>query len=595
MTETQGHMVQARETARQLMGVALGDVQADLAIVNGSIVNVYTGEVIRGDTVLIKGDKVAYVGKNAQQSIGSDTQIIDATGKILIPGLIDGHTHLLNGLYSINEVLRYAIKGGTTTIISESMEFGFSMGYQGILEFLKSARNQPVKVYATAPPMVSISPVATEHVFTSDELRRLLRYKEVVGLGESFWGPVIENEGENLRLIAETVKSGKVVDGHTAGARGNKLQAYTSLGVSSCHEPTTAEEVLERLRLGMYVLVREGETRRETEAIAHMKDDDVDFRRMILASDGLGPWQLTTDGYMEFIVQKAINLGFDPVWAIQMATINVAQRFGMDDTIGGIAPGKCADIVIIPDLCTINPEYVISNGRVVAWNGEILVQPRKHHYSRSTQNSIRLARDMVADDFAVPVKSGQNKARVRVIDQATYLVTREAILDLPVVDGLVMLDTGQDVIKVAAIERAHNTNKSFTGFVRGMGFKRGAIATSTSWDTCDMVVAGVSEADMACAVNRIKAINGGIVICADGEIEAEIALPIGGLISMSSMETIGEALRHIQQTAARLGCTQPDIRQTLSVLTTGGIPFLRICESGLVDIRQNSFVDLLVD
>ena len=595
MSELRGRAAVARKAAQQLMKVALGEAEADLAVVGGSIVNVYTGEVLTGDTVLIKGDKIAYVGKNAQQSIGSTTRVIDAAGKTLVPGFIDGHTHILNGLYSISEVLKYAMKGGTTTIISETMEFGFCLGYQGIIEFVRSARNQPVKCFATVPPMVSISPVAKAHALTSDELRRLLRMKEVIGLGESFWGPVVEGEQGTLSLIAETVGSGKIVDGHSAGARDNKLQAYTSLGVSSCHEPTTAEETLERLRLGMFVLVREGETRRETEAIAKIKDENIDFRRMILASDGLGPWQLVADGYMDFIVQKAINLGFSPVQAVRMATINVAQRFGLDDFIGGIAPGKYADIVIIPDLTTIQPEYVISNGRVVARNGGLLVQPRKHTYPGPTQNTIRLTMNFEADDFAVRMNGNRRKARVRVIDQVTDLVTREAVLELPVSDGQILSDTGQDVIKAAAIERAHHTDKTFVGFVRGMGFKRGAIATSTAWDTCDMVVAGVNEADMAQAVNRIRELNGGIVVCAGGRILAEIALPIGGLITMLPMETISETLSHIQQAAANLGCTQQDIRQTLSVLTTGGIPFLRICEAGLVDIRQNKFVDLLVD
>ena len=594
MSESSGRAVVAREAARQLMKVALGEAEADLAIVNGSIVNVYTAEVLTGDTVLIKGDKIAYVGKSVQQSIGPATQVIDATGKTLIPGLIDGHTHLLNGLYSISEVLRYAMTGGTTTIITETMEFGFCLGYQGVVEFVRSVRNQPIKCFATVPPLVSTSPVAQEHTLSTDELRRLLKVKGVIGLGESFWGPVVEGEPGTLRLIAETVRLGKIVDGHSAGARDNRLQAYTSLGVSSCHEPTTAEEILERLRLGMFVLVREGETRREMEAIAKIKDENIDFRRLILASDGLGPWQLVADGYMDFIVQKAIDLGFDPVLAIRMATINVAQRFGLEDFIGGIAPGKYADIVIIPDLNTIQPECVISNGQVVARNGELLVQPRRHTYSKSTQNTIRLTRDFEAGDFAVRINGNRRKARVRVIDQVTYLVTREAILELPVSDGLVLSDTSQDVIKVAAIERAHHTDKTFVGFVRGMGFKRGAIATTTAWDTCDMVVVGVSEADMAQAVNRVRELNGGIIVCADGKILAEIALPIGGLITMLPMETISETLHHIQQTATGLGCTQQDIRQTLSVLTTGGIPFLRICEAGLVDIRQNKFVDLLV-
>ncbi len=583
------------EKSRQLMRVALGEVEADLAVINGSIVNVYTGEVIDGDTVLVKGDRVAYVGKKPGRSIGPGTRIIDAAGRVLVPGFIDGHTHLLNGMYSISEVLRYAIKGGTTTIITETMEFGFSLGYRGIIESIRSVRNQPVKVYITIPPMVSISPVAQANVLTVEEMDRLLRYREVLGLGESFWGPVIEDEGQNLRLIAQTVKSGRLVDGHTAGARGNKLQAYTSLGVTSCHEPTTAEEVLERLRLGLYIMVREGETRREMEAVARMKDDDVDFRRMILASDGLGPWQLVEDGYMEFILQKAINLGFDPVRAIQMVTLNVAQRFGLDDTTGGIAPGKFADMVIIPDLRTIRPECVISNGQVVARDGDVIVQPRKHRYGKETRDSVHLRREFMADDFAVPAGGRRDKARVRVIDQETYLVTREAVLELPVADGWILPDTGQDVIKVAAIERVHNSGRMFTGFVRGLGFKRGAIAATTSWDTCDMVVAGVDEVDMAVAVNRIRELNGGIVVCVRGEIVAEISLPVAGLITSLSMESISAALHHIQQAAAGLGCTQPDIRQTLSVLTTGGIPFLRIYESGLVDIRQNRFVDLLVE
>ncbi len=594
MPELRGRAAVDRESAQQLMKVALGEAEADLALVNGSIVNVYTGEVLTGDTILIKGDKTAYVGKNAQPSIGSSTRVIDASGKTIIPGFIDGHTHLMNGLYSIGEVIRYALKGGTTTIISETMEPGFSMGYRGVVQFLRAVKNQPMKIFATAPPLSSISPVAKEHTLTPGELRKLLRRKEVVGLGESFWALILEGERLYLDLIAETAMSGKKIDGHSAGARDNKLQAYTSVGVSSCHEPTTAEEVLERLRVGMFVLVREGETRRELEAVAEIKDDNIDFRRLILASDGLGPWQLTTDGYMDFIVQKAINLGFSPVLAIQMATINVAQRFALDDSIGGIAPGKYADIVIIPDLTTIRPEYVISNGQVVARDGELLVQPRKHTYPRSMQNTVRLARYFAADDFAVRVDGSRRKVKVRVIDQTTDLVTREAIIELPVLDGLVLADTGQDTVKVAAIERAHGTGKSFVGFVRGIGLKRGAVATSTAWDTCDMLVVGADEADMAQAVNRVRELNGGIVVCAGGQVLAEIALPIVGMVCSEPIETIARKLDNIQQAAHNLGCIHNDIRQTISVLTTGSIPFLRICEQGLVDIRQNRFVDLIV-
>ena len=584
----------SKETAYQLMKVALGEAEADLAIVNGDIVNVYTREVLGGDTVLVKQDRIAYVGKNARQSIGSNTQVIDARGKTLVPGFIDGHTHV-GLIFTISEMMRYCLKSGTTTVITEIPDFTFSVGYRGTLEFLKAIKNQPVKILFTVPAMHSISPLTREHFLTNEEVGKLLRRKEAIGLGEVYWTEVLKGHQELFDWIEEAKKVGKKLDGHTAGARDNKLQAYTSLGITSCHEPITAEETLERLRLGMYILIREGEIRRELEAISKIKDENVDLRRLIISTDGLGPWQFVADGYMEFIVQKAIDLGFSPVQAIQMATLNVAQRFSLDDFIGGIAPGKYADIVIIPNLTTIQPECVISNGRVVAKNGELLVQPRKHNYPKSMLNSLKLARNFTADDFAVRVDGNYSKVKVRVIDQTTKLITREDILELPTSDGQILSDTSQDVVKVAAIDRMHGTGKSFTGFVKGLGLKRGAIATTLVWDTHNMTVVGASEADMAQAVDRIKEINGGIVICADGQILDEIALPIGGIFSQDTMEDLSQKLHDIQRTATSLGCTSPDIRLTLAVLSTAAIPFLRICEAGLVDLRQNKFVDLIVD
>ena len=226
-------LVTSKEQIQELIKVALGEAEADLAIVNGSIVNVYTGEVLTGDSVLIKGDKIAYVGKNVDKSIGSSTQVIDAAGKTLIPGLIDGHTHMLYPS-SVYELLRYAMKGGTTTIITEIVEIGFVLGYQGIIQFLRVIKNQPIKFFVTIPPLVTISPAAKEHAISVSELRKLLRRKEVIGLGEPYWAPVIEGDQGLLDLFAEVIKADKKVEGHSAGARGNKLQAYITTGISSC-------------------------------------------------------------------------------------------------------------------------------------------------------------------------------------------------------------------------------------------------------------------------------------------------------------------------------------------------------------------------
>ena len=576
----------------ELMKVALGEAEADLAIVNGSIVNVYTGEVLEG-AVLIKGDKIAYVGKEAGKSIGSSTRVIDAAGKTLIPGLIDGHTHI-DGAYSISEILRFAIKGGTTTIITETSNIASVLGYGGVIQFLRSTKNQPVKIFIAAPPLVTLSPVTEEHAITVNELRQLLRRKEVISLGEPYWSGVVNGERRILDLITETIRLGKKVDGHSSGARGSKLQAYISSGVSSCHEPVTAEEVVERLRLGLFVLIREGEIRRELEAISQIREENIDFTRLALSTDGIGPGLLVNEGYMEFVVQKAIDLGFSPILAIQMATINTAQHFAVDDLIGGIAPGKYADIVIIPELRTIQAEYVISNGQVVAQNGRLVVLPRKHNYPKSIQNSIHLARNFEAGDFAIPVESSRRQVKVRLIDQVTNLITREEVVDMPVSDGQLKPDTGKDILKVAAIERAYDTGKTFVGLIRGIGLKHGAIATSSVWDCGDIIVVGAGETDMAQAVNKVKELDGGIVVCAGNRILAEISLPIAGTISTQPMETIAGEFHHIQQAATDLGCNLPDIRITLAVLTTLAIPFLRICEHGLVDVRQNRFIDLIV-
>jgi adenine deaminase len=581
-----------QDDRRELIKVALGEAEADLAVINGAVVNVYTGEVEKA-SVLTKSERIAYVGNDAQKSIGAKTQVIDAAGKTLIPGLIDGHTHI-DSIYSMDELLRFAILGGTTTIITETCTIAAPLGYEGIVQFLNSARRQPVKIFITAPPMVTISPVTEEHAIGVKELRRLFGNEEVIGLGEPYWADVVGGNRRVLDLINETIRLSGKVDGHSAGASGKKLQAYVVTGVTSCHEPTNAQEVLERLRLGLFVLVREGEVRRELEAVAPIKDSGIPLNRLAISTDGVGPDQLVSAGYVEFVVQKAINLGFDPVQAVRMATLNVAQHFAMDDVIGGIAPGKYADIVIIPNLKTVRAEYVISNGRVVSQKGRALIPPRKHGYPQSLRNSLRLDKDFSAEDFAIRVGGNREEVKVRLMEQVTDLIAREAFVDMPLTDGHLKADVSQDILKVAAIERSYGTGRSFVGLIRGIGLKRGAIATSSVWDCSDIVAVGADEADMARAVNRIKEMDGGMVVCAGGKTIAEIALPVGGVISTEPMETIAAGFDAIQKAANGLGAKSSDIRLTMAVLPTPAIPFLRICESGLFNLRENKFVELIV-
>jgi adenine deaminase len=577
----------------ELARVALGEIDADLAVVNGRMVNVYTGEVLDKYTVLIKGDKIAYAGKNPRGGVGPDTQVYDAGGKVLIPGFIDGHTHT-DYIYSSHELVKYALKTGTTCIITDVAELTFALGYKGLREFLKSVRDQPVKYYITIPPMVTISPVARKHTLDLEQVKRLLKERDILGIGEVYWGPLLAGDIHLLDLISESLEAGKKIEGHGAGASAGKLQAYAALGVTSDHEPITPEEALERLRLGMSVMIREGEIRRDLAAVSKIKDRNIDFRRLAVSTDGIGPIQLTTRGFMDCLVQESIDLGFSPMQAVRMATLNVAEHFGLEDSVGGIAPGRFADIVVIPDLDTIRPELVISNGRIVADNGELLVQSRRHVYSSFTYGSIHLGREFAPHDFKVPVDTEKPKVKVRVIDQLTNLLTREALLDLQVTKGEILMDGANDIVKVAAVERRHEPGKTFTAFIRGLGLNAGAVATSTCWDSSDIVVVGANETDMALAVNRINELGGGLVACSSGEVLAELAFPVGGMISTEPMEVLARKLTRVQEAGRKMGCTSPDIRTTVSVLTTGAIPHLRICESGLFDIRSNCLVDLII-
>lgn len=581
------------ETTKRLMNVALGIEKADLAIMNTSVLNVYTNELLPNLSITIKGDWIAYVGDRPKHTIGPDTRIIDAKNKVAIPGLIEGHTHLADCMYSPYEFLCAAMAGGTTTIITETIEPFPIMDYEGIIDFLDAVSNQPIKIFATLPAMVSTS--TGVHVPTQETMKKLLSRDDVLGLGEAYWQSVVQEPDKYLPNFLETALAGKRLEGHTAGAKAEKLMAYVMPGISSCHEPIHAKEVLERLRMGLYVMAREGSIRRDLDAIAPIKDADIDLRRLILATDSVNPVDLFEDGYMEYIVQKAIDYGFSPTQAIQMTTLNVAEYFGLDGMVGGIASGKHADILILPDIQTIKPEYVVSKGRIIAKQGNLLVSPRDHAFSTNTLHSILYPRDLTADDFVIKAPPNRSHVNVRVIELVTDLVTREQIASLPVMNGTVQADTTKDVLKIAAVDRHHSPGKMFVGFVKGFHLKKGAIASSSAWDTSDLIVVGSNDEDMANAVNRIYILQGGAVVSVNGKIQGEIPLPIFGLMSDLPLTDLVLRIQQIKEIMKDLDCPLADPVRTLSTLTGAAIPFIRICEEGLVDIKEGRSVGLFVD
>ncbi len=581
-----------QKDSAQLMQVALGNLKADLVVTGGRLLNVYTGELQENTSVSVKGSWIAHVGADGSHTIGPNSDVIDAAGKVLIPGLIDGHTHL-SWLCGVDQFLTHMLPGGTTTIITETMEPFPVAGLDGVVDFLDSLKNQPAKIFATAPFMASISR-ATRGV-PVDILKQLLDRGDILGVGESYWQSVLQTPGTSLPMLDEAFRRGKTLEGHSAGARGKKLAAYLAAGISSCHEPILPEEVLERLRLGIYVMVREGSIRRDLEAISVIRESNVDLRRLVLVTDGVEPGDLLKRRTMAYVVQKAIDCGFDPVSAVQMATLNVAEHFALDHIVGGIAPGRCADMLILPDARTIEAEKVISNGKVVAEDGRLMTPPRRHTYRPSSLTTVHLPGPFSAADFTIRPPQNQPSPTVRIIELITDLVTAERQQQVAAVDGEIRCDPANDILKVAAVDRHHTPGKTAVGLIKGFGLNAGAFASSASWDSSDIIVIGASEADMATAVNRVHELQGGAVVVNEGALQAQIPMPIFGLISPEPVDIIVEQLEKLKRVLQALGVTLADPMLTLNTLTGAAIPYLRICEEGLVNLKDGKTVSLFVE
>ncbi len=571
--------------ATKLIQVALGETPADLVLVNATLLNVYTGELLKKQSISIANEWIAYVGENAQDAIGPRTIVIDAAGKTVIPGLIDGHTHL-GWMTPIAEYLRYIIPGGTTTIVTETLEPYPVGGLDAVQELLVSLEEQPIKFLATAPAMASISTRAG-HMPIQD-LKQLLSCANIAGLGESYWQNVLQEPDTLLPRFAETLAHGKILEGHSAGASEKKLNAYIAAGITSCHEPIKADEVLQRLRLGIHVMAREGSIRRDLEEIAKINSSKVDLRKLILVTDGIHPEDLLEKGYMEYVVQKAIDYGFDPAVAIQMATLNAAEHFGVDHWVGGIAPGRFADMLLIPDITTIRPLTVISNGRIVFDKNALMIPPRPHSFSVKSRNSITLSKKFKADDFRLQSEIQSPQTTVRAMELVTDLVTKEIFLKLPLIDGDISIRKHQNLQKIAAIDRTHCPGKTFVGLIKGFGLQSGALASSSAWDTSDIIVVGANDEDMAVAVNRIHTLQGGYVLCDKGVVVTEIPMPVWGLISELPIQELVAKLSSLKAALADRGVTFPDPLLTIITLTGAAIPFLRICEDGYVNLKDGT-------
>jgi adenine deaminase len=584
-------VLEKQKDARKLIDTAFGNHPADLVIRDGVLMDVYTGRMLPHRSVAMVDEWIAYVGSDADHTIGKDTRVIEAGGRTICPGFIDAHTHLIT-YWNIADFLTYAIPCGVTTFFTEMESQAFVQGVKGVEAVLDQIGNRPVKMFALIPPMVSPSPSSDALHITREQLAVLLKDPRVMGLGESFWqGAILDRDNRVLDLMQDTLAAGKSVEGHSAGAFGRKLAAYSAAGAESCHESISTEDVISRLELGLYAMIREGDIRRDLDIILPLKDK-IDFRRVILVTDGSNPSDLIKRGYMNDVVQKAVDLGLEPIEAVRMVTLNPAEHFGLGNQIGGISPGRYGDLLLLPEPGIMKPDLVISKGRIVAENGKTSVLIPEVPYPEIFRNTVKMT-PISATDLRIPDSFLGTDGMVRTIDiESVGLVTREGRAAPRILDGQLTCDPEKDLLKIVFIERVTGTGLKFTGFVRGWGQKKGAVATTLCWDAGGIIGIGANDKDLAKAVNRLIEIQGGVTLFEDGRLLSELPLRVGGYISELKVPEIAERLGKFQESVAALGGTMHFAHLTMNVMTTGAIPFIRMTEKGYYRFRENDIVEL---
>ncbi len=583
------------ELTAKLAAAAQGNIKADTVIKGGKVVNVFTGEIIRADIAIYAG-RIVLVGK-ADHTIGPDSDLIDANGYYLTPGLLDGHIHVESSMVTVTQFARAVVPSGTTTIFMDPHEIANVFGLRGIKLMVEEGKKLPLKVFTTMPSCVPAAPGFEDAgaVIGPAEVAEAMTWDGIIGLGEMMNFPgVLAGDPKVHGELRATLEADKVITGHYSVPETEiGLQAYAATGIESCHEGTRPEDALTRLRLGMYAKMREGSAWHDIKAnVKALTEYKVDSRRALLVTDDTHPHTLLAVGHLDHVVRRAIEEGVGPVEAIQMATLNVAECFGVSRDLGSIAPGRCADIVFVRDLADFNPEQVMVDGELVAAEGRLKVELPPYPYPEWVRDSVILKKELVAEDFLIPAPVESGPVKVRVIEIIEAKVgTRQLTARVEACQGNLYADPAQDLAKLASIERHGGPGTMGLGYVTGFGFTAGAVASTVGHDSHNLLVVGTNEADMAVAANALAQSGGGLVAVRDGAVLAAVSLPIAGLMSPEPVEKVDEQVRALDAAFKELGCHLISPFMTMALLSLPVLPDIRITNRGLVDTINFEFLE----
>ena len=586
------------EATTLLTAVAVGYEKADLVLRNGTVIDVNTGDLLEGFCVVVKGDRIAYVGRNVDDKIGGNTRVIDLKGSYVAPGLIDGHVHIESSMLTPSRFTELVIPRGETSVFIDPHEIANVLGMEGVKLFIMEASILPLKIFITFPSCVPSAPglETSGAIFTSEDVARAMELDEVVGLAEVMNFPGVLSLDKDVHMeISMTLRSGKVVEGHAPSLSYEDLAGYVAAGISSCHESCSGEEAYNKLLLGMYTMLRESSVSRNLHnTLSFLIGKDVDLRHVILVTDDREARDLRDFGGVDYVVRRAIEEGVDPIDAIRMATINVAEHYEMGRELGAIAPARFADIIVFDDLEKLDIHMVIADGRIVAKDSSLLVNIPRFEYPEYCLRSVKLRRRLTESSLGIHVDVDRGYARVRVLDVGGGLYIEEKDVDLPVVDGFIRSDLDNDVLHAAVVERHGKNGNVGRGFVSGFGFVRGAAASTVSHDCHNIVVVGTNFRDMLYAVEALEEVGGGIVVVDESNIIGFVKLPVAGLMSYEDPDTLIKEVEEVERAFKYIGSKMDSPFMVMSFLALAVIPEIRLTDMGLVDVRKSRLVDVVL-
>jgi len=560
--------------------IARGDAPADLVLKGGKVVNVFSGEVYEADVAIADGHIVGLGTYAAQETI-------DVSGKFLAPGFIDAHVHIESSMVPPPQFARAVVPRGTTTVVIDPHEIGNVLGLDGIRYMFDTAKYNPLSIFVMMPSCVPATGMETAGaVLHWYDIAPYQNDPWVLGLAEMMNFPGVVHGAEDvldkLRAFEKSVR-----DGHAPGLRGHTLNAYVAAGIGSDHESTTVEEAREKLRLGMVVFIREATNARNLETLLPLITP-ANVRRICWCTDDRQPADLLDQGHIDYLIRRAIALGLDPITAIRIGTLNPAEYFRLHDR-GAIAPGRRADIAVLDDLRTVRVSIVFRGGRLVARDGDLIPyeRPPRSIFVRSSMN---VRWDKV--NFKIEAKGRKAHVIGAIPDQ---IITEHLIEDVTIENGEAVQDVGLDLLKIAVVERHTHSGNHAVGFVKGIGLRRGAIASSVAHDHHNIVVIGADDRSMMTAARAVGEMSGGMIAADGTEIVAQLPLPIAGLMSDQPIETVRAQMDDLLRAAHAMGSTLHDPFMAMSFLALAVIPELKITDQGLVDVVKFQTIPLFAE